>query len=112
MEQRNTRSGSIRIKVSPAMLAKIECEAEAFCMPVATLCAFAVADWVTRQETNRKLSRMAVLSAARQSSDQFAAGMTDERMEALFGPMIEAMGKAMGQGSGSFEPEGPKGSEG
>jgi len=59
MDERNIRTGNIRIKVSPAMLDKIQAQADAYCMPVATICAFAVADWVTRQENNLKLSRMA-----------------------------------------------------
>ena len=110
MDERNIRTGNIRIKVSPAMLDKIQAQADAYCMPVATICAFAVADWVTRQENNLKLSRMAVLNASRQSVEQMGLGLSDERLERVFGPMIEAMGKAMAQLPGSVDPGEPKGS--
>lgn len=111
MEDRNViRTGSIRIKVAPEMLERIEVQAKAFCMPVATVCAFAVADWVTRQENNLKLSRMAVLNASRQTVEQMGLGMTDERMERLFGPMLAEMGKAMAQLPVPLDPEEPNGS--
>jgi hypothetical protein len=100
------RSGSVRIKVAPDMLTRIEAQAKALCMPVSTVCAFAVGDWVRRQETNEKLARMAVVSASRQSAQEL--GLTDERMERLFGPMIAEMGKAMAQLPGSIDPEEPK----
>jgi precorrin-6x reductase len=109
MEDRGLiRTGSIRIKVAPEMLVRIEAQAKALCMPVATVCAFAVGDWVKRQETNEKLARMAVLSASRQNAEEL--GVTDERIERLFGPMIAEMGKAMAQLPGSIDPEEPKGS--
>lgn len=111
MDERNIRTGNIRIKVSPEMLDRIELQAKSLCMPVATVCAFAVGDWVTRQENNVKLSRMAVLNASRQSAEQLGVQMTDERMERLFMPMIEAMGKAMaGLPAPPLDPEEPKGS--
>ena len=109
MEDRSSiRTGSIRIKVAPEMLERIEVQAKALCMPVATVCAFAVGDWVTRQETNAKLSRMAVLNASRQSVEQMGLGMTDERLERVFGPMLAEMSKAMALLPGSLDPEEPK----
>ena len=106
MDERNIRTGNIRIKVSPEMLDRIELQARALCMPVATVCAFAVGDWVQRQENNLKLTRMAVMQASRRSLDEL--GLTDDKLQALFGPMITEIAKQ--QANLSLDLEEPKGS--
>ena len=106
MEERSIRTGNIRIKVSPEMLDRIEFQARALCMPVATVCAFAVGDWVQRQENNLKLTRMAVMEASRRSLDDL--GLTDDKLQALFGPMLTEIAKQ--QANLSLDLEEPKGS--
>lgn len=59
------RTDAVKIKLAPDVLARLEDQARVFGMPPSTLCAFAVADWLQRQENNAKLTRMAVLDATR-----------------------------------------------
>lgn len=59
------RTDTVKIKLSPEILARLEDQARAFGMPPSTLCAFAVADWLNRQDQNQKLARMAVMDATR-----------------------------------------------
>lgn len=112
MEDRNVRTGNIRIKVTPEMLERVERQANAFCMPVATICAFAVGDWVQRQENQLKLTRMAVLDASRRGVEDL--GMTDERMDRVLGPMlVELVKQHAEQGKPvlpALDPEEPRGS--
>jgi predicted transcriptional regulator len=85
------RTDTVKIKLSPDILARLEDQARAFGMPPSTLCAFAVADWLNRQDQNQKLARMAVLDATRSSlPDQEAM------MAALEAAMPAAM-KALAQ---------------
>jgi len=107
MEDRNIRTGNIRIKVTPEMLERVERQANALCMPVATVCAFAVGDWVQRQENQLKLIRMAVMEASRRSIDDL--GMTEERIERLFGPMlVELVKQQAEQAKPALDPEEPR----
>lgn len=50
------RTGDCRIKLAPEMLKRLEVMAEHYGMPMATLAAFAVAEWVGEQE--HKISMM------------------------------------------------------
>lgn len=60
------RSDSIRVKLAPVMVERVERLAESYGMPVATLCAFAVAEWVAGKENNLRLARDAVLGIGSQ----------------------------------------------
>lgn len=80
-EQVTARTNSLRLKLSPGMTDRLERLAETYGMPVSTLGAFAVADWVARQEMNASMTRMAVLEATRQGA---SAMLTESSMEAAF----------------------------
>ncbi len=80
------RTDSVRVKLSSDMLKRVEQLAVDYCMPTATLCAFAVAEWVRGQDRQVSLSRMAALDMSKRALSMF--DMSDERMEKVFGPMI------------------------
>lgn len=80
------RTDSVRVKLAPEMLARVEKLADDFGMPTATLCAFAVASWVRTTEQQAQLARMAVLDASRRVGDNLQ--MSDDQMEKIFGPMV------------------------
>jgi hypothetical protein len=94
MEQTINRTDSVRVKLAPQMLERVEKLATDFGMPVATLCAFAVAEWVRQKDQNVAIARMAVMDAARRTVDQ-SPKMDDEAMERMLGPAVEAMLKQM-----------------
>ena len=103
------RTDSVRVKLAPDMLTRLEAQAKAFGMPVATVCAFAVADWIQRKENEKAMTRMAVLEATRKSGEMF--NMTDEQMERVFAPMLVELAKqqALTQENLPLEHEGPAG---
>lgn len=106
------RTDSVRVKLAPEMLARLENQAKAFGMPVATVCAFAVADWIQRQENNLSMARMAVLDMSRKASESME--MTEEQMEKIFTPMLVELAKqqgALSQQNLPLEHEGPEGAK-
>jgi len=81
IENATARTNSLRLKLAPDMVERLERLAGTYGMPVSTLGAFAVADWVARQELNASMTRMAVLEATRQGA---AVMMSEEAMERAF----------------------------
>lgn len=79
------RTDTVKIKLAPDILARVEDQARAYGMPPSTLCAFAVADWLQRQENNAKLARMAILDATRNSmpSDEAVLKALEASMPAV-----------------------------
>lgn len=97
------RTDAVKIKLAPEILARLEEQARAFGMPPSTLCAFAVADWLQRQENNAKLTRMAVLDATRNSLPD------DEQLARMLEAALPAMAKALGQENLPLDGEASKG---
>lgn len=80
------RTDSVRIKLSPEMLARVEVQAKGFSMPVATVCAFAVAEWVQNRERGMAMAQSAVTNMTPVMEaiirEQVACGaMTQEQAE-------------------------------
>jgi len=90
-EDRVKRTDSVRVKLSPEMLDRVEKMAADYGMPSATFCAFAVGDFVRRSEQQAQLGRMAVMDAARRSGD--AMDFSDERLERIFSSMLPEIAK-------------------
>lgn len=67
------RTEDVRVRLSGDMMDRLKALSVSFGMPHSTLAAFAVADWVKRQENNAQLARMAVLDATRN-------GMPDQEL--------------------------------
>ena len=82
----NRRTDSIRVRLSPEMMARFEALAKRYGMPPATLCAFAVAQFTQNEENKLSMARMAVMDASRRAGEKFE--MDEETMERLFGPML------------------------
>ena len=89
--EENRRTDSIRVRLSPEMLARFEALAKRYGMPPATLCAFAVAQFVQAEENKVSMTRMAVMDASRRAGEQFE--MSDEQVERMLGPMLTEMVK-------------------
>ena len=70
IKDRVRREDKIAVMFSSEMKARLDKIAAGFGMPPSTLCAFAVASWVQQQETNAAMTRMAVLSIAKQAGDK------------------------------------------
>lgn len=62
----NRRTDSIRVRLSSEMIERVQRMADSYGMPPATLCAFAVAEWVAGKENNLRLARDAVLGIGSQ----------------------------------------------
>lgn len=91
IEDRVKRTDSVRVKLSPEMLDRVEKMAADYGMPAATFCAFAVGDFVRRSEQQAQLGRMAVMDAARRSGD--AMDLSDERLERIFSSILPEIAK-------------------
>ena len=74
------RTDSVKIKLSPELMDRLDLQAQQFGMAPSTLCAFAVAEWLQNRERNERLARTAVLDAARSS-----AGDTMNSVVKMFG---------------------------
>ena len=92
------RTDSVKIKLAPDMINRLESAAKAYGMPPSTLCAFAVADWLNRQEQNAKLARMGVLEATR-------GAFADDQMTAALEAALPAVMKALQQQNLSLDGE-------
>ena len=83
-DQRGLRTDSVRIKLSPEMLLRVEKIAEGYGMPTATLAAFAVAQFVQQQEAAASMTRLAALEMARSA---VGAEFPQELIEKVMGSM-------------------------
>lgn len=86
------RTDSIRLKLSPDMVARLEKLAVAHGMPVSTVAAFGLSDWICKQEQSVSLSRMAAMEIARQSVGMM--GDMEKQLEKALPSMIAAMQQA------------------
>lgn len=84
------RTGDLRVKLAPEMLARLEAMATDYGMPGATFAAFAIADFINKQENTKRLTSMAVLDATRRAGEQMPE-LSDDRLEKIFAPMIAAI---------------------
>ena len=99
------RTGDLRVKLAPDMLARLEAMATAYGMPGATFAAFAIADFINRQDNNQKLTRMAVLDMARNF------GIDEEVIERALVSALPGMTKALSQENLPLDHEGPEGQQ-
>ncbi len=107
----NRRTDSIRVRLAPEMIERVQRLADSYGMPPATLCAFAVAEWVAGKENNLRLTRDAVLGIGSQVGgemqkviDQYAnspefAQMALQASVAMSQPNLLLDGEASRQGA-------------
>lgn len=86
------RTDSIRLKLAPDMVARLERLSVAHGMPLSTVAAFGLSDWICKQEQNASLARMAALEIARQSVSMM--GDLGEQLEKAMPAMLAAMQQA------------------
>lgn len=84
------RTDAVKIKLAPEILSKLEEHSRAYGMPPSTLAAFAVAEWLQRQDTNARLARMAVMDATRNSFGKLDDLVSEETLERVLGPALAA----------------------
>lgn len=65
-DQAVARTDSVRLKLSPDMVARLSRLAEAYGMPLSTLGALALGEWVVSKESNGRLARDAVMAIGAQ----------------------------------------------
>lgn len=70
------RTDNVRVKLAPDMMERLERMASNYGMPTATLCAFAIAEWLAGKENNLALSRMAVMDMGRKMGGHVAEMIT------------------------------------
>lgn len=102
------RTGDLRVKLAPDMLARLEAMATAYGMPGATFAAFAIADFINRQDNNQKLTRMAVLDMARNFGIDEKQLENLERLATAMGPGVA---KVLSQVNLPLDHEGPEGQQ-
>jgi hypothetical protein len=104
------RTDSVRVKLAPDMLDRVEKLANLYGMPTATLCAFAVAEWISGKENALQLSRMAVMDIGRK-----VGGAIETQMQALaddpefLAMSLQATSPALTQVNLPLDSEAPKG---
>lgn len=69
------RTDSIRVKLSPEMLSRVEALSADYGMPPATFAAFALADFVRRNDFNQKITRQAAALMVKQLGPDMEALM-------------------------------------
>lgn len=107
-EQAVARTDSVRLKLAPDMVARLERLAEAYGMPLSTLGAFALAEWVVGKENNVRLTREAVMGVgaviggeAQKALAELAASPQLEQFIALAGSQVASQ---IGSGDASPSP--------
>lgn len=60
------RTDSVRMKLAPTIVERLEKRSEIMGMPVATVCAIAVAEWLEQKEQSKAVARMTSLELSRQ----------------------------------------------
>lgn len=93
-EGTRARTESIRVKLTPDMVGRLESFSVSFGMPSASMAAFAIAHWINQQETTQKMTRMAVMEATRQSFDQFNGDVMEKALTAALPAITLAMANA------------------
>lgn len=85
------RTDSVKIKLSPELLERLEVMSQQYGMPPSTMAAFAVADFLLKHENAAKAVKMATLAVARDSVP------SDELLERLAPDLIAQVYKAFSQ---------------
>lgn len=91
------RSDSIRVKLAPSMVERVERLAESYGMPTATLCAFAVAEWVAGKENNLRLALDAVLGISAQVGGEMQKALDEYTHSPHFEQIALAASSALAQ---------------
>ena len=73
------RTQAFRLKLSPEMSERLSVLAKNYGMPDSTLAAFALAEFVNRQELQERAMKMAILDMSRRATD-----LDEEKLEAAF----------------------------
>lgn len=81
------RTDSVRVKLSPAIVERLEKRAEVMGMPVATVCAVAVAEWLEQKEQSRKVAHLTAVELANKMGGIFGELVKDLSDD----PQIEQM---------------------
>jgi hypothetical protein len=104
-DQAVARTDSVRLKLSPDMVARLERLAEAYGMPLSTLGAFALAEWVVGKESSVRLAREAVMGIgaalggdAQKALAEFA---TSPQLEAITAQASSVLAGQIGSGNGA-----------
>lgn len=94
-----SRTGDMRMKLSPAVMERVDVMAAEYGMPSATFCAFAIAEFLGQKEAQRKAVQLAVMDISRRSLPQ---------MEKAIDKMLPAMLAAMSSEPSSLDGEAAK----
>lgn len=104
------RTDNVRVKLAPDMMERLERMAGNYGMPTATLCAFAIAEWVTGKENNLAMSRMAVMDMGRKMSGQIGDIISQVAESPEFDQIVGQASVALSQTNlpldGEAKPEG------
>lgn len=93
-DEKILRTEPVRIKLEAGVLARLEHQAQTLGFPVASVCAFAVADWLRRQEQHEQLARLAVLDTVRRGMPDEAA--MQRALEAALPAVMRALAESEG----------------
>lgn len=105
------RTEALRLKLAPEMMERLQRCATSFGMPEATVAAFAVADFLNRQEMQVNAVRMAALDMSRRASADFASDdVLDKAFERVMPALLAQLNveqlEKLGDSVGREEPKG------
>jgi predicted transcriptional regulator len=92
----NRRTDSVRVRLSDDMMARLERVSLGYGMPVSTVAAFAISDFVQQKENTLAMGRDAINKMADQALESLDLDLNPEAAKALaaaFEPLILAMQK-------------------
>lgn len=88
-EKDNRRSESIRVRLAPSMMSRVEVLAETYGMPVSSLASFAIARFVKQEELSMKVSQAAVMASADKFFEKLS--VSSEDMQSLMQQVMPAI---------------------
>jgi len=107
-ETTTRRTDNVRVKLAPDMMERLERMAGNYGMPTATLCAFAIAEWVNGKENNLAMSRMAVMDMGRKMGGQVGEMIAQLAEGPEFDHIVSQASVALSQTNLPLDGEAPK----
>lgn len=104
------RTDNVRVKLAPDLMERMERMAGNYGMPTATLCAFAIAEWLNGKENSLAMSRLAVLDMGRKMGGQVSEMLEQMVQGPEFDQMVSQASVALSQTNlpldGEAQPQG------
>ena len=94
-DESRARTDSVRIKLAPGMVERLERLSIDYGMPVSTMGAFAIAHWVNQQEQNRFNAVNAIEQIARMTGEKFTQADIEKAIQVSLPSVTKALSEPL-----------------